>query len=99
MARLLACVGHGCPESRICSRFRIVLRSTSIRPFAATDRVRNLLKANPERPITPVAVRDVLLEFDRDADPKAMLIHTHNTLKRLKKEDEVEEIESEGRVA
>jgi hypothetical protein len=57
-----------------------------------TDKVRNLLKANPARSFTAVDIRDVFLEFYPKADPKVMLIHTHNTLKRLLKQNEVEEV-------
>jgi hypothetical protein len=56
-----------------------------------TDRVRAILKANPLRPLTAVEIRDVILASESGADPKVMLIHTHNTLKRLHRQQEVEE--------
>jgi len=56
-----------------------------------TEKVRNLLRANPARYFTAVQIRDVLSEFDPKADQKILLIHTHNTLKRLHKQTEVEE--------
>jgi hypothetical protein len=65
-----------------------------------TDRVRNILKANPFRPLTAVEVRDVLLKETPKDDPKVTLIHAHNTLKRLKSQDEVDESDApEGRKA
>jgi hypothetical protein len=58
-----------------------------------TDQVRAILIANPIRAFTAVDIRNVILErLDSDdeyADPKIMLIHTHNTLKRLFRQDEV----------
>jgi len=63
-----------------------------------TDRVRAILKANPAKPLTPMQVRDVLSQSAPQDDPKILLIHTHNTLKRLLKQREVEEtFTSEGR--
>jgi len=65
-----------------------------------TDRVRNILKANQYRPLTAVEIRDVLLKETPKDDPKVTLIHAHNTLKRLKAQDEVEESDGpEGRKA
>jgi len=57
-----------------------------------TNRVRAILKLNPAMAITPVQMRDVLRKEMPDADPKIVLIHTHNTLKRLHKQGEIEEI-------
>jgi hypothetical protein len=57
-----------------------------------TDKVRNLLRANPARLFSAVEIRDVFLEFDPKADPKILLIHTHNTVKRLHRQKEVEEV-------
>jgi hypothetical protein len=63
-----------------------------------TDRVRSVLKANSLRGVTAVDVRDALLQQTPNEDPKIMLIHTHNTLKRLHKQGEVDELPaSEGR--
>jgi hypothetical protein len=64
-----------------------------------TDKVRNLLKANPARVFSPVLIRDALLEFDPKADPKVLLIHTHNTLKRLHKQNEVTEVPADGKTS
>jgi hypothetical protein len=65
-----------------------------------TDRARSLLKANPARAFTALDVRTVMLEWSPKADPKIMLIHVHNTLKRLFKQGEVDETQtSDGRVA
>ena len=57
-----------------------------------TDRVRAVLKSNNPRPLTAVDIRDVLLKSAPKDDPKIMMIHTHNTLKRLEKQEEVEEV-------
>ncbi len=57
-----------------------------------TDKVRMVMRANPGRPMSAIAIRDVLHEAMPHEDPKIMLIHIHNTLKRLKKQDEIEEI-------
>ena len=57
-----------------------------------TDRVRSILRSNPLRPLTAVEIRDVLLKTSPKDDPKIMLIHVHNTLKRLDRQDEVEEV-------
>jgi hypothetical protein len=65
-----------------------------------TDKVRNLLKANPARLFTAIEIRDVFLEFDPKADPKILLIHTHNTVKRLHRQKEVEEVTgSDGKIS
>jgi hypothetical protein len=63
-----------------------------------TNRVRGILKANPAMAVTPVMIRDVFRKHAPKDDPKTLLIHTHNTLKRLHKQGEIEEIvNSEGR--
>lgn len=57
-----------------------------------TGQVRAILSANPIRAFTAVDIRNVILErldSDDESDPKVMLIHAHNTLKRLFKQDEV----------
>jgi hypothetical protein len=54
-----------------------------------TNRVRAVLNANTSRYLTAIEVRDVLTG-PRD-DPKTMLIHTHNTLKRLHRQGEIDE--------
>jgi hypothetical protein len=54
-----------------------------------TDRVRAIAKANYPRPITAVEVRDVLMESSPHDDPKTVLIHVHNTLKRLHRQKEL----------
>jgi hypothetical protein len=88
----------------------LALRDDSAQPISTpvmaddsgfTDKIRSLLKANPARSFTAVEVRDVLLEFDKYADAKVLLIHTHNTLKRLHKQSEVEEVAagSDGRTS
>jgi hypothetical protein len=65
-----------------------------------TDKVRAILRANSWRPLTAVEIRDVILGSSPDADPKVMLIHTHNTLKRLHKQQEVDESDTaDGRKA
>jgi|HubBroStandDraft_6_1064221.scaffolds.fasta_scaffold205363_2 hypothetical protein len=56
-----------------------------------TDRVREILKANSSKRLTAIEIRDVLLKSSPKDDPKIVLIHTHNTLKRLHRQDEVEE--------
>jgi hypothetical protein len=56
-----------------------------------TDRVREILKANSLKRLTALEIRDVLVKSSPQDDPKIVLIHTHNTLKRLHKQDEVEE--------
>jgi hypothetical protein len=56
-----------------------------------TDRVRATLRANPALSLTAVVIRDEFLKTDPKADPKVLLIHTHNTLKRLLKQGEVVE--------
>lgn len=65
-----------------------------------TNKVRAVLRANPAKALTAVEIRDVLLKSEPKADSKVMLIHTHNTVKRLKRQEEIEPVfESEGRVA
>lgn len=59
-----------------------------------TDKVRAILKNNPLRSLTAVEIRDVFLESDKYADAKVMLIHIHNTLKRLHKQGELDEIDA-----
>lgn len=56
-----------------------------------TDRVRELLKTNAPKRLTAIEIRDVLVKATPKDDPKIVLIHTHNTLKRLARQDEVEE--------
>lgn len=55
-----------------------------------TDRVRAVLQANPALALTAVLIRDEFLKTAVDEDPKILLIHTHNTLKRLSRQGEVE---------
>ncbi len=57
-----------------------------------TDRVRAMLKANPAYALTAIIIRDEFLKSAPDEDAKTLLIHTHNTLKRLYRQGEVEEI-------
>jgi hypothetical protein len=65
-----------------------------------TDRVREILKANPLKRLTAIEIRNVLLEANPDNDPKVTLIHAHNTLKRLHGQDEVRETQiADGRKA
>jgi hypothetical protein len=54
-----------------------------------TAQVRAIFQANPVRTFTAVEIRDVMLERNTISDPRIALIHTHNTLKRLFKQDEV----------
>jgi hypothetical protein len=64
-----------------------------------TEKVRALLRANAAKGLTAVEIRDSLLQASPKEDPKIMLIHTHNTVKRLHKQGEVDEIvERDGRV-
>jgi cell division septum initiation protein DivIVA len=62
-----------------------------------TDRVRSILRTSPFRHFTAVEIRDSLLTDQNAAEAKVLLIHTHNTLKRLLKQEEVTETETEGR--
>jgi hypothetical protein len=63
-----------------------------------SDRVRAILDANPLRTLTALEIRDVMLKTNPKDDPKIMLIHIHNTLKRLFMQGELEEHElAEGR--
>jgi hypothetical protein len=65
-----------------------------------TDKVREILKANSLKRLTALEIRDVLVKGDPKSDPKIVLIHAHNTLKRLHKQDEVEETQvADGRSA
>ena len=65
-----------------------------------TGRVREILKANSLKRLTALEVRDVIMRSLPDGDPKIVLIHIHNTLKRLHKQEEVEETRiSDGRTA
>jgi hypothetical protein len=65
-----------------------------------TDRVREVLKANSLKRLTALEIRDVILKSSPKDDPKIVLIHIHNTLKRLHKQEEVEETRiSDGRNA
>ena len=65
-----------------------------------TARVREILKANSAKRLTAIEIRDVLMKSSPDDDPKIVLIHAHNTLKRLFKQDEVHETRiSDGRNA
>jgi hypothetical protein len=63
-----------------------------------TDRVRAILKANPAKYLSAVMIRDVFVKDAPKDDPKILLIHTTNTLKRLFSQGEVEEMATpEGR--
>lgn len=65
-----------------------------------TDRVREILKTNSPKRLTAIEIRDVLMKATPDDDPKIVLIHTHNTLKRLRKQEEVKETQiADGRNA
>jgi len=65
-----------------------------------TDRIREILKSNSIKRLVAVEIRDVLMKQMPDADPRIVLIHTHNTLKRLHSQNEVEETKlSDGRKA
>src|ERR1700722_1542292 len=65
-----------------------------------TDKVREILKSNPLKRLTAVEIRDMLVKSSAESDPKIVLIHTHNTLKRLHKQGEVDELKAaEGRNA
>ena len=57
-----------------------------------TDRVRAVLKANPAMALSALVIRDEFLKNAPEDDPKILLIHTHNTLKRLHRQGEVVEI-------
>jgi len=57
-----------------------------------TEKVRRMLEMNMAKSFTPVEIRDVLIHHDTDADPKVMLIHVHNTVKRLLRQGELEEV-------
>jgi hypothetical protein len=59
-----------------------------------TDRVRAILKANPALALTAVVIRDEFLKTAPKEDPKILLIHTHNTLKRLLKQEEVVSVDT-----
>jgi hypothetical protein len=63
-----------------------------------TDRVRAILRANPAKALSAIIIRDAFLKDAPKDDPKILLIHTHNTLKRLHRQQEVEEVATpEGR--
>jgi hypothetical protein len=65
-----------------------------------TDSVRAILRANPVRGFAAVDIRNLMLEREprSDASAKVLLIHTHNTLKRLFRQGEVVEVQMpEGR--
>jgi hypothetical protein len=63
-----------------------------------TDHIRAIFKANPLRVFTAIDIRTTMLEWTPKADSKVMLIHIHNTLKRLAKQNELEEIDrTDGR--
>jgi hypothetical protein len=65
-----------------------------------TDRVRTLLQASPGRALTAIQIRNAFVEVDPKQDSRVMLIHAHNTLKRLLKQNEVDEVQTtDGRVA
>jgi hypothetical protein len=67
-------------------------------PAGFTDRVRTVVSANYPRAVTAVEVRDAL--SDSGSDLKTMLIHVHNTLKRLQRQREVHaSLGSDGRTA
>lgn len=57
-----------------------------------TEQIRTLFQLNAAKSFTPVEIREVLMEFHEDADPKVVLIHVHNTVKRLHKQGEIEEV-------
>jgi hypothetical protein len=64
-----------------------------------TERVRALLRVNAAKVLTAVEIRDYMHNLSPNDDPKVLLIHTHNTLKRLKKQKEVDDlVGSDGRI-
>jgi hypothetical protein len=65
-----------------------------------TDQIRAIFRANPLKSFTAVAMRNVLIERNPELDPKITLIHAHNTLKRLWKQEEIVVTQAEdGRTA
>jgi hypothetical protein len=65
-----------------------------------TDEVRAILKANPLRAFTAVDIRNMMVERTPHSDPKIILIHAHNTLKRLFRQGELDESSlNEGRTS
>lgn len=58
-----------------------------------TQKIRTILKLNPIKAFAATDIRDLLFERDPSANPKVLLIHVHNTLKRLFKQDEVSEVQ------
>lgn len=63
-----------------------------------TDQIRSVFRANSAKALTAIGIRDLLVQRDRQLDPKITLIHTHNTLKRLVKQEEIVETQlPEGR--
>jgi len=69
-----------------------VIQPTYIGDGGFTDRIRSLLELNAAKSFSPKEIREIFAEFDKDADPKVMLIHIHNTVKRLHKQGELEEL-------
>jgi hypothetical protein len=67
-----------------------VIQPPSAPEAGFTEKVRAVLNLNMAKSFTPVEIRDVLIDNERDADPKVMLIHIHNTVKRLRRQGEVE---------
>jgi hypothetical protein len=59
-----------------------------------TEQVRAILRANSTRAFSAVEIRNVMLEGNPGSDPKVALIHTHNTLKRLFRQNEVLEVQT-----
>jgi hypothetical protein len=57
-----------------------------------TEKVRTILDLNMSKSFTPVEIRDVLAREEGNSDPKIMLIHVHNTVKRLRRQGEIEEV-------
>lgn len=71
---------------------------TAAEDHGFTNKIRAVFRANPTRLLTPISIRDLLVERDSKLDPKIALIHTHNTLKRLVKQNEIVEVQmSDGR--
>jgi hypothetical protein len=57
-----------------------------------TDQIRAIFKANPVKPLTAKGIRNLLFERNPKLDRRITLIHTHNTLRRLTKQDELAEV-------
>jgi len=73
---------------------QVIVQPTTLADDAGfTEKVRELLFVNSAKSFTALEIREVFLEVDKNADPKIMLIHIHNTVKRLHKQGELEEVD------